>query len=447
MTSFCRGNTGCGRRFVLLVSASLALAGCGAARPSPAASETPHQSPMDARAQLSWYLAAVAGREPMDDGVLVRHFAPVFLAKIPPATFRANTESLRSAVQRLDFVRLEPTGASDQMHAVTRAADGTTIHVLLAVEPEPPHRIRGLQVRAEKDAIAAPSIHSWSDAERELRALAPRVSLFAANLDAGGCQPIHAMAPDESLAVGSVYKLLILGALAREVDAGTRSWSDPLPGREPRTLLSAAERMIAKSENTAANDLTLALGRETVESFAKTHGGVDPRLVPLLLTHETFGLKYAASDDERARFSKGDREQRLSLATQASTRKWDEPTAPSSVSVVGWFASLRGLCTVTAFLREMAARAKTAPVGRILAANPGIPDVEHAYSYVGFKGGEEPGIIHLSFVLQRARDGKWMYLGATLNDDQRLVDRQKTVALVAAIRSFLANSGSVTSSS
>ena len=154
-----------------------------------------------------------------------------------------------------------------------------------------------------------------------------------------------------------------------------------------------------------------------------------------------FGLKYAASDDERVRFAKGDREQRLSLATQASTRKWEEPTAPSSVSMVGWFASLRGLCTVTAFLHDMAARAKTAPVGQILATNPGIPDVEHAFSYVGYKGGEEPGILHLSFVLQRARDGKWMYLGATLNDDQRIIDRQKTTALVRAIRSFLANSG------
>jgi Beta-lactamase enzyme family len=446
---FYRQDTAWWRRFVSLVCASIALAGCGAGRPSPA-SESTHRSPMDAsaaaRAQLSWYLAAVAGREPIDEGVFVRHFAPAFLAKIPPATFRATTESLRSAVQRLDLVRLEPTGATEQVHAVTRAADGSIVHVLLAVEPEPTHRISGLQVRAEKDAIAAPPIHSWTDAERELRALAPRVSLLAANLDAGGCQPIHALAPDESLAVGSVYKLLILGALAREVEAGTRSWSDPLPGRDPRTLLSAAERMIARSENTAANDLTLALGRETVERFAKTHGVVDPRLVPLLLTHETFGLKYAASDEERVRFAKGDREQRLLLATQASTRKWEEPTAPSSVDVVGWFASLRGLCTVAASLHEMAARAKTAPVAQILAANPGIPDVEHAFSYVGFKGGEEPGIFHLSFVLQRARDGKWMYLAASLNDDHRMIDRQKAVALVGAIRSFLANSAVPSSS-
>ena len=154
MMSFCRGNIGWGRRFVPLVCASMALAGCGAARPSPAASESPHPSPMDAatagRAQLSWYLAAVAGREPIDDGAFVRHFTPAFLAKIPPATFRATTESLRSAVQRLDLVRLEPTGVSEKVHAVTRAADGTIIHILLAVEPEASHRISGLQVRAEK---------------------------------------------------------------------------------------------------------------------------------------------------------------------------------------------------------------------------------------------------------------------------------------------------------
>ena len=207
--------------------------------------------------------------------------------------------------------------------------------------------------------------------------------------------------------------------------AGAWHWPGPMPGREPLTLLSVAERMIAVSDNAAANELTLALGRETVERFAKTHGGVDPRLVPILLTNETFGLKYAASDDERGRFAEGDREQRLSLATQASTRKWAEPTKPSSIDVVGWFASLRGLCSAAAFLHEMAASAKTAEVGRILAVNPGLPDVEHAFSYVGYKGGEEPGILHFSFLLQHAREGKWMYLGATLNDDQRMPDVRK----------------------
>jgi hypothetical protein len=453
MTSFFRGDTATRRRLVPLVCASIALVGCGAARPNPAASETPHpsrraESTMDAaaagRAQLAWYLAAVAGREPLDDGAFVQHFTPAFLAKVPPAAFRATTESLRSAAQQLDLVRLEPTGASAQVHAVTRAVDGTMVDIVLEVEPAPSHRINALQFR--KATIAAPPIHSWTDAERELRALAPHVSLLAANVDAGVCEPIHAIAADESLAVGSAYKLFILGALARDVEAGTRSWSDPVPGRQPRTLLSAAESMIARSDNRAADDLTLALGRETVERFAKTHGGVDPRLVPLLLTSETFGLKYAASDEERARFAKGDREQRLSLAAQASTRKWDAPTAPSSIGVVGWFASLRGLCTVTEFLHETAASAKTEPVGRILAANPGMPDVERAFSYVGFKGGEEPGIFHLNFILQRARDGKWMYLGATLNDDQRLIDRQKAAALVAAIRSFLASSGLPSSS-
>jgi hypothetical protein len=75
---------------------------------------------------------------------------------------------------------------------------------------------------------------------------------------------------------------------------------------------------------------------------------------------------------------------------------------------------------------KVRARTKTAPVASILAANPGLPDVEHAFSYVGFKGGEEPGITHVSFVLQRARDGKWV--------------------LVAVIRSFLANSGVPSSS-
>lgn len=144
---------GLGKYFLQLVFGCLAiaLAGCGGARPAATPSQTPpatssapatsSEPAASGQAQLSWYLSALAGKEGIDDPALQQHFAPEFLAKIPPATFRSFTEKLRSTVQRLELVRMEPTNSSERVHAVTRAPTGAVFHVLLAVEPEAPHRV------------------------------------------------------------------------------------------------------------------------------------------------------------------------------------------------------------------------------------------------------------------------------------------------------------------
>ena len=434
------------KRFAKVLVACLALpvAACGGSRPTSAPAEVPRSATPEpaasGQAQLSWYLGAIAGTEAIDDEALRRHFTPDFLAQIPPAAFRKHTESLRAAVRRFELVRLEATTSSERVHGIARAPTGTVFHVLLAVELQPPHRITLLVVRPEAEPVKAPSVQSWNDAERELRALAPRASLLAAAIDADGCIPIHSLAADESFAVGSTYKLFVLGALGQDIDRGTRSWSDSFSGGEARTLQAAAERMIEKSDNAAADGLVLALGRESIERFAQSSGVTDTRLVPLLLTRETFGLKYAASDAERTRFTQADRAERLLLAEDASRRIWTPPASPSAVAVVGWFAPLRGLCAASASLRRMFEHPKTAPIKRILAANPGIADTAHSFSYVGYKGGSEPGIFNVNFLLQRASDGKWLYLGATLNDERNLIDERKAVATLGAIRAFFGGS-------
>jgi hypothetical protein len=85
----------------------------------------------------------------------------------------------------------------------------------------------------------------------------------------------------------------------------------------------------------------------------------------------------------------------------------------------------------------MSAHPATARVGAILAVNPGLRDADHAFSYVGYKGGSEPGIFNANFLLQRNSDGKWMYFGVTLNDEKHFIDERRAMAVVGAIRSFV----------
>lgn len=43
------------------------------------------------------------------------------------------------------------------------------------------------------------------------------------------------------------------------------------------------------------------------------------------------------------------------------------------------------------------------------------------WSYIGFKGGSEPGVLSLSWLLQRA-DGRWFSIVAIANDSMRPID-------------------------
>jgi beta-lactamase class A len=100
--------------------------------------------------------------------------------------------------------------------------------------------------------------------------------------------------PDKALAIGSAFKLYILGELVRAFTAGERKWSDVVPLKAVTmslpsgilqewptgtrmTLQSLAKLMIFRSDNTAANHLLLALGREKVKASRRTLGSHAPK--------------------------------------------------------------------------------------------------------------------------------------------------------------------------
>ena len=58
-------------------------------------------------------------------------------------------------------------------------------------------------------------------------------------------------------------------------------------------------------------------------------------------------------------------------------------------------------------LKTYADQPATSAVSAVLSINPGIPDGANLFSYVGFKGGSEPGVLSLSWLVQRASDQAW----------------------------------------
>ena len=59
--------------------------------------------------------------------MLRQHFAPDFLAQIPPDTVRAQTEMFRSTLKRLYLVRFTDTKSRERVHAITCSMAGAVI--------------------------------------------------------------------------------------------------------------------------------------------------------------------------------------------------------------------------------------------------------------------------------------------------------------------------------
>jgi beta-lactamase class A len=386
------------------------------------------------------------------------HFAPSFLAHVPIAkVMTVAAQIVQEAPYTLE--KVNASASSDRaLTALVRSINGRAFEVLLRLEPDG-ERIAGLLIRPHVDAKVA---SSWDEVLETLRAVAPTVNFLAAEVDGKTCVPVFSLEPKKPLALGSTFKLYVLDALATQIAAGKHRWEESvaideryksLPSGQMREEAAGktfparyfAEQMISVSDNTATDHVIGLLGRGAVESAVKASGHAAPsHLLPFLTTREMFALKLLASPEERSAYLSADVSHRRQLLEGYDKRDPAEMmarapafTAPVMIDSLEWFASPEDLCKVTADLHERAQAAATAPVAAILSMNPGIPDEKNQYKYIGYKGGREPGVLNMTYLLQRARDGKWLFLTVGFNDTSAPIDEPKATAAAAMAREFL----------
>src|SRR5262249_19066453 len=71
-------------------------------------------------------------------------------------------------------------------------------------------------------------LDTWATIDDRCVSPPGKVSLASYALEGPQLRPVHTLNPDEPLAIGSTFKLYILGALAEEVAAGRARWDEPL---------------------------------------------------------------------------------------------------------------------------------------------------------------------------------------------------------------------------
>lgn len=349
-------------------------------------------------------------------GDFEEYFAPAFKAQVPKAQFDQIGQQLKA--QFGAAVKVERVSATSPYAATVELGFEKGVGAVnIVIDPAAPHRVTGLllaRIEPRGDTIAK--------IEAEIRAL-PGTAAFGVYALGDDVAPVNELAGSQPMPIGSAFKLWVLAEAARQVNAGTRTWSDVValgprslpsgisqrwPAGAPVTLHTLATLMISISDNTATDTLLTALGRDKVDAMVAQTGIANPAAtLPVLTTMEAFQLKAPSNADLAAGWKAAGPDARRKLLADNRARLAatmidpamfaDKPVTPD----IEWFASPRDEAAVLNWLRTRGGDQALA----ILAVNPGTPGAV-LFDYAGFKGGSEPGVVSLNWLV-KTKKGNW----------------------------------------
>ena len=367
-------------------------------------------------------------------------FSPAFLAQVTPQQIRTISQQLTGQYGPARILS-GLDAASPQAGVMHVEFERATVHMRLVLDPQPPGLIGGLLVTG-----ADMRGDSMAGILEEIRALPGHHTVAVARLGDGAPQLLASLEPDRPLAIGSAFKLFILAELSRQDRAGQRRWSDVVtldrrsipsgtlqtwPRGAPVTLHTLAALMISVSDNTASDMLLHTLGRENVERMMATIGIADPaRNQPFLSTLEMAALKTGPATRTNAWRQAGPAARRQLLARDyAATDATGIDVSRFSGSPmhldIEWFASAADLVKAMDWLRRNGDETTRA----ILAINPGLGAAAGEFAYVGYKGGSEPGVLNLTWLV-RSRGGAWHVVTGSWNNPAAALDEGRFLGLM-----------------
>lgn len=410
------------------------------------------ESPLDER--LAFVVGLFNG-EPLSEAEYAGVFAEEFVDNVPYDELMGVVRQLSAVGEAWSIVDYEDRSDLTATVILAPASAEPTYRANIALESVVPFRIVGLLIQpTEPPTLDEPPPDLDSAASR--LAEQGTLRLLAAEVTDSTCEPIFEVAATEPAPVGSVIKLYVLGAVAEAVSAGALEWSQDveisedlksvptgvLQHEEAGTAFSVremAEAMIALSDNTATDHLIDRVGRDAVERALSRHGMEDPGLnIPFPSTLELTALKVGPAAGLGQQWIEAGEEGRRELLEQISDitpadlplGEFDEPRAPDQIE---WFASPADLCRLMSGLAAMGE-----PLTNIMSINPGVPDDSGRFDQIWFKGGSEPGLVAMSWLVERS-DGRRYFLAGSVVDAHEDVDQLEVTLLLAAMRDLLAD--------
>jgi len=388
--------------------------------------------------QVAWVMKVLNG-EPL--GEPSERFSDRFLEQFKVGELEKELKSVRSEGFKntaIDIVRILNDDNDDSIEVIVRGVGTKRVLSLFLVTDEKNGKIAGLLFGPAGGY--GDEEGDWDAYSGEMGDMKGSASFGAYELIAEDASsptgpyrlvPVHEFGEEIRLAIGSTFKLWILGALAEEIVAGRLAWDQSQPVKESfkslpsgtmhlepagttHALSHFATQMISISDNTATDHLLHMLGREKVEAYMQRVHSAPQVNRPMLSTREMFTIKLAADRELLNRYSEADEESRRTMLAEGGEVYTSLPSLilagawkkPIGIQRVEWFAGPRDCCRVMADLRRLEQLPGMEPLGSALRKNPGMPQNPSVWKSVAFKGGSEPGVMNLTFLLERI-DGRW----------------------------------------
>lgn len=337
-------------------------------------------------------------------------FSDSFLAAVSPEQLTAISQQLTSqfgaalSVEELSTPQGTRSSLAIRMErAIARGG--------IAIDPASENRISELLFQTFD-----PINDDASKIEADLAALPGDVSVLFASFEEQA--PVLASEWGDQMAIGSTFKLYVLAALACQIADGERQWSDVVTLSDTRsfpsgmmqdwpkgaevTLETLASMMISISDNTATDALIELLGTEVIlETMADSRHADLELNDPFLTTRQMFLLK-GGPDARLEAYRSGDVTAKAAILAEleevvvtAEQVQAAFATGPKAIDVE-WFASASDLAGLYRYMREQA----DPKAFEIMGINPSVSaSSKERWSYVGYKGGSEPGVLNLTWFL------------------------------------------------
>lgn len=437
----------------------LLLIACdGADDEAPTMTVDPAMDAAHAREQLEWLTGLLNGpADAITEEEVTPHFDASFLGQVPAPVVVSTLRTLARQLAPVNVMSTEDLADGSVQQVVEGAAQMLFRLQLLA--PDPSGSITGLLFLAAPELD--PALRDFAVIDERLQATAARSSLLIATVDGERCSPLQAARADAQLPLAGVSKLFVLGALVARVEAGESNWTDEVAIRDdwrspptgelnsllagtPVQLGSLADAMIAINDNSATDHLLQLTGRPQVEAALTTLGHSEPAAnTPFLTSRDALLLKLAASDEEQQQYVDASADERRRLVDEVypgltvpddMDQRVLDWTTPRLLDSVGWFGSATDVCNAMAWLRSASERGPGTRALRSLSINPGLTIDREPFSYIGFKGGAEPGALAVSWLLRRRDDSSFRVVTALAADaEQAIPDMRAFYFALAAV--------------
>ena len=378
------------------------------------------QAPLERR--LADICSILSGQSMQFDTV----FTSDFLRQVPPMQITVLVQQITKESGGCTSARIVEPQSQFRAKAEALTINGYTIPISIAVTTLPPHRIEGLFFKPPIKASA-----NLTEVLRDLNVLPGSTSIFAKNLTTGAV--LASSDTSSYLPIGSSFKLFVLGELVRSIKHGEHRWDEVIvldstrfsfpsgilqtwPHGAPVTLHTLASQMISISDNTATDVLLNYLGERAVQNIQRQMGHSKPELNdPFLSTRQLSILKFSDNGSKATTYASLNARDRMvllnTLATASSNDVHfiDSPVLPDKVE---WFARTPDLVRAMDWLRIESQDQKAEHLRGVLGINPGLDINRKVWSYVGYKGGSESGVLNMTYLL-RHKNGEWYAISAS----------------------------------